>query len=114
MSRSVALATCLLLATSLPALAHPSAPGIDKRQSSQTGQIVAGRKDGSLTWYEKWVLRKEQRRIYRLEAKAKSDGKLSRTEIRSLSGALDDAGRHIYQQRHDGEVRGWWWRTFVR
>ena len=87
---------------------------IDHRQQSQASAIQHGRKDGGLTFFEAYRLRKEQARIAALEARFKRDGVLSRQEREILRQAQADAGRHIGHERRDEQVRGWWWRTFVR
>lgn len=87
---------------------------VDKRQVKQTQAIKAGRKDGGLTFWEAYGLRREQKRIARLERDYKSDGYLQKSEKRVLRNAQDNAADHIVSARENGRVRGWWWRTFVR
>ena len=85
---------------------------IDARQARQVEAIELGRRDGSLTWYERYMLRREQARISQMAREALSDGKLSGHEMHRIREAQDLAGRHIREERHDEQVRGWWWRTW--
>ncbi|MEQ1695617.1 MAG: hypothetical protein ABL901_07225 [Hyphomicrobiaceae bacterium] len=87
---------------------------IDKREAAQAEAIVEGRKNGSLTWWERARLVREQRRIGKLEAQASSDGKITKGEYRAVKAAQNDAGEHITADKHNPSVRGWWWRTFSR
>lgn len=87
---------------------------VDKRQTKQTSAIREGRRDGGLTFWEAYGLRREQKRIGRLERDYKSDGYLQKSEKRVLRHAQDNAADHIGDARSNGRVRGWWWRTFVR
>jgi hypothetical protein len=43
-----------------------------------------------------------------------ADGKITRDEYYKVKEAQNDAGRHITAEKHDNQVRGWWWRTFAR
>lgn len=86
----------------------------DKRIVKQKQAIKSGRKDGSLTFWEAYSLRREQKRIAKLSHDYKSDGYLQKSEKRSLRNAQDHAANHISDAKTNGRVRGWWWRTFVR
>lgn len=87
---------------------------IERREADQAASIAAGRRDGGLTWWEKLRLQREQRRIDKLEAQALEDGKITKREYRDLRAAQNGASHHISSERHDQQVRGWWWRTFAR
>jgi hypothetical protein len=112
------IATFTALAITAPASAKTATQirqeAIEAREARQEQAIVSGRKDGSLTYWEKVQLNREQRRIAKLEAQALADGKVSRQEYLSIKAAQNDAGRHITAEKHDAQVRGWWWRTFSR
>jgi hypothetical protein len=112
--RVLVLALTAVVATTGLAAADPGHNRIDQREAQQRAAIKDGRRDGSITFLEAWRLRREQARIATLEAKFKRDGGLSPSERRELRFAQDDASRHIYAERHNEAVRGWWWRTFVR
>jgi hypothetical protein len=113
-SRVLITAAALVVASSVVATAGEYNSSIHERQLAQKAAIDHGRKDGGLTFLEGYRLRKEQARIAALEAKFKRDGVLTRSERDTLRQAQADASHHIYQERHDEQVRGWWWRTFVR
>ncbi len=85
---------------------------IAAERERQRTLVEQGRNDGSLTWYEKYTIGREQARIDALERDALADGRLSRDEYRSIRQAQDDAARSIHAERHDGQVRGWWWRLW--
>ncbi len=111
-------ATVAGLALAAPASAESATEirreALEKREAAQTAAIEAGRRDGSLTWWEKARLLREQHRVDKLEAQALSDGKITKSEYYAVKGALIDEARHVDAERHNEAVRGWWWRTFVR
>ncbi len=112
-SRISAAALTILIASTAAASAHSSWPtNIARERERQIATIQQGRLDGSLTWYERFMLAREQKRIAKLEHAALADGRLTRHEYLTIRRAQKDAARHIYRQRHDGSVRGWWWRQF--
>jgi hypothetical protein len=80
----------------------------DKRQAKHSDLIREGRRNGSLTFWEAYRLRREQSRIAQLERAYKSDGHFGRNERRAVRYAQDSAAQHIFSQRNDGQVR--WWR----
>ena len=112
------IATVAGLALAAPANAKSATQirqdAIERREASQEQAIAKGREDGSLTWWEKYRLVREQRRIATLEAQVRADGKITRSEYYAVKAAQNDAGRHITEEKHNEYVRGWWWRTFVR
>ena len=79
--------------------------GIDRRQAAQRRQIQQGVRSGQLTPQEARGLRQEQRAIRREERAYRADGVLDRAERRDLWRDQREAGRHIYQQTHDDDVR---------
>jgi TolA-binding protein len=87
---------------------------LEKREAAQAQAIIDGRRDGSVTIWEKARLNQEQRRIDKLQADVARDGKITRDEYYKVKEAQNDAGRHIASEKHDNQVRGWWWRTFSR
>ena len=84
---------------------HEGPRGIDQRQLSQKRQIQQGVRSGQLTPQEARGLRQEQRDIRREERAYRADGKLTRDERRDLRQDQRAAGRHIYQETHDDDVR---------
>ena len=87
---------------------------IEKREAAQAHAIIEGRTNGSLTWWERYRLVREQRRIEKLEAQTLADGKITRSEYYAIKSSQNDARSHIRDETHNEDVRGWWWRTFVR
>jgi uncharacterized membrane protein YebE (DUF533 family) len=106
-SRIVLAAMAVLSVSAVTA----SADEIDRRQSSQERRIQQGVRSGELTRGEYYRLETEQARIRALEARAKADGRVDRYEAAQIRQAQDNASRHIYQEKHDGDrrwTRRWW------
>ncbi len=114
MKRTI-LAIALVAAGASTANAYGSSTrSIDAVQANEARRIEQGLRDGSLTRREAAGLQSEQRRIEQLESRAKADGRITRSEAEQISRAQQSASRHIYQERHDSERRGWggfrrWW-----
>ena len=105
----LAIIALALAASTTAASAYDYGRGdrIDAREAAQARRIMHARRTGGLTWYEAEKLKAEQRRIHAMEAWAKRDGTISRTEARRIEAAQDAASRHIYRESHDGQ-RAWW------
>lgn len=102
------LVTVLLSATFVLGLGGVSmahTPGIDRREHREQRRIHQGIRSGELTRREAGRLRAEQFRIRAYEARAKSDGSLTRRERHRLDQMMDRAGRDIYRQKHDRQDR---------
>lgn len=84
---------------------HQRHNAVDHRQHNQADRIRQGVRSGELTKDEARGLVKEQREIRQLERQYKSDGVLTRDERRDLHKELNQASRHIYKEKHDGEKR---------
>ena len=116
MTRTTTLIAAALLATfATAAVAHAQVrglAGIEKRQAYQLELIREGRRTGSLTFFEGWKLKREQRRITRFINEFLADGRLTRSERRQLRNVQTRAARHIWQERTDAQVRGFFWRAF--
>lgn len=89
-------------------------PRIDANQAQQRARIEEGRRSGQLTRGEYERLSAEQERIAAMERRAKADGVVTPGERYAIRGAQNDASRHIWQEKHDGESRWsrWsrrWW-----
>jgi hypothetical protein len=112
----IATVTAIVLAA--PASAKTAtqirAEALEKHEAAQQEAIYNGRRDGSLTWWERLRLTSEQRRIAKIEQEVAADGRITRSEYYDVKRAQNDAGRHITQDKHNEYVRGWWWRTFAR
>ena len=102
-------ATALLATTTIASADYSSSRGIDARQAEQERRIQQGVRSGDLTRGEYQRLEAEQARIRQIERQAKSDGYVSASERARISAAQNSASRHIYQEKHDGERRGWGW-----
>ena len=85
---------------------------IQAERDRQRALVEDGRSDGSITWLEKYDLSREQARIEELERRALADGRMSRDEYRMIREAQSDAERHIWSERRNEQVRGWWWRLW--
>jgi hypothetical protein len=83
---------------------------IDQRQIWQEQRIQQGLRQGDLTRREYQALEAEQARIRELERRARADGRIDPYEAARIRRAQDEASRHIYLERHDGERRGDGWR----
>jgi hypothetical protein len=79
--------------------------GINRRERCDRERIQQGVRSGELTRREAERLRAEQLRIRAYEARARSDGSLSRRERYRLDEMLDRASRDIYRQKHDNQDR---------
>lgn len=116
MTRTTTLIAAALATTfAASSFAQAQTPGlnsIEKRQAYQLDLIREGRRTGSLTFFEGWKLKREQRRISRFISEYLADGRLTRSERRELRNAQKRAGRHIWQERTDAQVRGFFWRAF--
>jgi uncharacterized membrane protein YebE (DUF533 family) len=105
LTRSLIVAATVV--TSLGALAATaSADSIDRRQFNQDRRIDQGVRSGTLTRGEALRLEAEQARIRELERRAKADGHVDRYERFRINQAQNAASRHIYQEKHDGQGRG--------
>lgn len=114
--RSHRILTALVIIATATAASAESYNGryvdIQIERDRQQTAINNGRTDGSLTWFERYSLKREQARIEQLEREALADGRLNREEYRQIRQSQGDAAQHIARERHDGDVRGWWWRLW--
>ena len=84
---------------------------IDQRQVRQEQRIQQGLRQGDFTRREYHALEAEQARIRELERRARADGRIDPYEAARIRRAQNEASRHIYQERHDGDRRGDGWRN---
>ena len=109
---STMTAGAVLAISCLPAAASHS---IDVRQAKQAHAIERGRIAGKITWREGLHLRREQRRIKRLERAYRRTGdRLTARERRVLHRMLDEARHNIRVQKRDGQRRWTYFRRFGR
>lgn len=97
-------AGAVLAVSYLPAAAHDDG-SIDARQERQAKAIERGRVKGKITWREGRQLRRQQRRIHRLETNFRKDGHLDQHEMAVLHARLDDARSNIRVEKRDGQRR---------
>ena len=79
---------------------------VDRRQDKQRTRIVQGRRSGELTRGEARRLKKQQRKINRMERRFSSDGYLSGRERYRLERAQDRASKRIARLKHNDVYRG--------
>lgn len=85
-----------------PASAQARERGVNARQHDH---IVQGIRSGELTRREAHRLIEEQRAIRAEERAYLADGVLTRAERGDLYEDLYAAGRHIYNETHDAQIR---------
>lgn len=78
---------------------------IDSRQERQKERIRNGSEDGSLTREEGRELRRDHRRIEKLEERFARDGRFDPRERNILDEAQDRASKRIYNARHNDYYR---------
>lgn len=89
-----------------PAFAGPNdTPGIDKREAVQQQRIDQGIKSGELTGKEAAKLEAGQARVEKMEARAKSDGRVTRQERQRIHKAQDHQSKHIHRAKHNRRHR---------
>lgn len=76
-----------------------------KREGRQQARIGQGIKSGELTHREAKKLRKGQKRIDRMQNKAKADGQVTAEERAKIEKAQDRQNKLIYKQKHDSQDR---------
>lgn len=78
-------------------------PRADKRQKQQKERIKEGVKEGELNKKEAKVLIKEQRKIKRIEARAKKDGVVTPKEKAKIEKAQDKASKNITRKKNNNQ-----------
>jgi hypothetical protein len=94
-----------IAAVALTAIGVQAQDRVDNRQVKQRARIVNGVENGSLTKKERQRLVHEQRHIRKSGRRAESDGTVTAKERVRLERMQDRAGRDIYRQKHDDQVR---------
>lgn len=74
---------------------------LDARIARQGDRIERGIQRGQLNRYETRQLMREHRDIERMQARAKSDGRVSRWEADQLTALVDRADQHIRDLRRN-------------
>jgi len=110
-TRMMILAIPLFGLLTAPALAHKDHDGsraqhrFEQRIDRQNQRIRHGIRNGELTRHEAKRLRREQRRIARMEHRFSDDGYLDRHERRKLHRRLNKASDRIYRLKHNERYR---------
>lgn len=78
----------------------------DAREHKQNQRIKQGVKSKELTKSEVRKLRKQQRRIDRVEEKAERNGRVSEREKEKIERLQDKASKDIYRLKHNDRERG--------
>lgn len=103
MKRTLMIALLAAVMTSFAGLAfaHPATPRIDRREARQSARIRHGVQNGELTAREAARLRMGQRHIHRMEARAKSDGRVTLRERGRITRVQNHESRAIYRKKHN-------------
>jgi len=80
---------------------------VDSRQAKQRARIREGRKSGTLTRGESRRLRRDQKKISRLERRFERDGRFTKRERRILNKAQNRAGKRIFRAKNNNRDRGY-------
>ena len=104
------IASAALLTSGASAFANSSSARFQEQQA----WIEHGRNAGTITWREGRHLRREQAAIARTRLELEADGKLSRSDRRTLQDMQDRSQAHIAREAADGWRRPWWLPRFGR
>jgi len=98
------LVAILGTALSVGTIATASAATINRRESHEQARIRQGIKSGELTRREAVRLEREQAKI-RIDERFLRRNGLTPNERARLQNELNRAGKDIYRQKHDNQVR---------
>ena len=79
---------------------------VDRRLSNQRARARAGWEDGEVTRRELKRIRRDQRKITRMDRRFGSDGHYTKRERRKLNRAMDRASNRVYRAKHNRRVAG--------
>ena len=104
--RTIALAIVLAASTlaAVPSFAHDNWSSVEVEFQNQNERIEQGIRSRQLTRHETAILRAEQDKIAQMIARARLDGRIDPYERREIEKAQAIASKHIYVEKHDGEV----------
>jgi hypothetical protein len=94
-----------VLASLMATAAFAGTPRIDRREARQHARIGQGVHSGRLTRGEAFRLRAGQRRVHRMERRAKADGRVSLRERAHMTRAQNRQSRAIWRLKHNGRTR---------
>lgn len=77
---------------------------VDRRLDNLRKRTRAGWRDGEITHRELERVRKDRRRIARMDRRFGSDGRYTKRERRKLNNALDRASNRVYRTKHNDRV----------
>jgi uncharacterized membrane protein YebE (DUF533 family) len=83
------------------AFAQSETPVMDQRQVNQEERIDQGVTSGQLNEQEANRSNKQQQHINKMEARAKSDGVMTKRERAKIGKAQHRASRHVAREKHD-------------
>ena len=87
------------------AAANSSTPRANRREAMQRHRIAQGVRSGELRRGETRRLMRGERRIHRMEFRAKRDGYVSGRERMRMHRALDRQSARIWRLKHNGRHR---------
>jgi hypothetical protein len=95
----------LAISLAMAGAASAGTPRLDRREDHQAGRIYNGVANGELTRRETRHLAAGQVHLRRAEARAKSDGRVTKGERAHLEHEANQQSRRIYRQKHDAQDR---------
>ena len=95
----------LAISLAMAGAASAGTPRLDRREDHQAGRIYNGVANGELTRRETRHLAAGQVHLRRAEARAKSDGVVTKGERAHLEHEANQQSRRIYRQKHDAQDR---------
>ncbi len=104
-NRTILRAATAALSLLIGGTALAGTPRLDQREHNQRARIEQGVRSDALTRPETRRLVQGQKHLHRMEARAKSDGDVTRRERARLEHAADVQSKRIYRQKHDGQTR---------
>lgn len=75
---------------------------VDRRQARQRARIRDARRNGTLSSRETRHLRKDQRRIARMDRRFAADGRYTPRERQIMKHSLDRSSKRIWRKKHNG------------
>jgi hypothetical protein len=79
---------------------------VDLRMSKLRARTRSGLENGEVTHRELKRIRKDQRKIARMDRHFGSDGRYTKRERRKLNRSLDRASNRVYRAKHNNRVAG--------
>jgi uncharacterized membrane protein YebE (DUF533 family) len=102
--QTLGLGLLAMLATTWIAAQAPT-PKIDKKEARQETRIDQGKASGQLNNREAARLDAGQAKVDGMQAAAKADGKVTKTERRAIKREQNRQSKKIYRQKHDAQAK---------